>query len=83
VFERGGAAVVTDPVSLEFLRGAVIEYEDSLMRSAFQVRLRCAARARVCMCVRIYSARVCCKMRRFFVLAGGRRCRFCGVCVLF
>jgi hypothetical protein len=30
--------VVTDAVSLEFLRGAVIEFEDSLMRSAFKVR---------------------------------------------
>lgn len=28
---------MTDAVSLEFLRGAVIEFEDSLMRSAFQV----------------------------------------------
>lgn len=37
MFERGGARVVTDAVSLEFLKGAVIEYEDSLMRSAFQV----------------------------------------------
>jgi hypothetical protein len=37
VFERGGARVVTDAVSLEFLKGAVIEFEDSLMRSAFQV----------------------------------------------
>ncbi|GBF90297.1 iron-sulfur cluster assembly protein, mitochondrial [Raphidocelis subcapitata] len=37
VFERGGARLVTDAVSLGFLKGAVIEYEDSLMRSAFQV----------------------------------------------
>lgn len=37
VFERGGARLVTDAVSLEFLKGAVIEFEDSLMRSAFQV----------------------------------------------
>ncbi|KAI8465849.1 MAG: hypothetical protein J3K34DRAFT_76823 [Monoraphidium minutum] len=37
VFERGGARLVTDAVSLEFLQGAVVEYEDSLMRSAFQI----------------------------------------------
>ncbi|KAF8055739.1 iron-sulfur assembly protein IscA-like protein 2 [Scenedesmus sp. PABB004] len=37
VFERDGAAVVCDAVSLDFLRGAVVEYEDSLMRSAFQI----------------------------------------------
>lgn len=37
VFERDGVAVVCDPVSLDFLKGAVVEYEDSLMRSAFQV----------------------------------------------
>jgi Fe-S cluster assembly iron-binding protein IscA len=39
VFEKGGARVVCDTVSLGFLRGAVVEYEDSLMRSAFQVRM--------------------------------------------
>eukprot|EP00882_Tetradesmus_deserticola_P014255 GHRQ01015153.1.p2 GENE.GHRQ01015153.1~~GHRQ01015153.1.p2 ORF type:complete len:174 (+),score=47.24 GHRQ01015153.1:214-735(+) len=38
VFERDGVRVVCDAVSLDFLRGAVLEYEDSLMRSAFQVR---------------------------------------------
>jgi hypothetical protein len=37
VFERAGARVVTDAVSLEFLRGAVVEFEDNLMRSAFKV----------------------------------------------
>lgn len=37
VIERDGVALVCDSVSLDFLRGAVVEYEDSLMRSAFQV----------------------------------------------
>jgi Fe-S cluster assembly iron-binding protein IscA len=37
VFERDGVRVVCDTVSIDFLRGAVLEYEDSLMRSAFQV----------------------------------------------
>ena len=37
VFSRGGAAVVADAVSLEFLKGAVIEFEDSLMRAAFHI----------------------------------------------
>lgn len=39
VFEREGVQVVCDTVSMDFLKGAVIEFEDSLMRSAFQVRL--------------------------------------------
>lgn len=39
VFERDGVRVVCDTVSIDFLRGAVLEYEDSLMRSAFQVSL--------------------------------------------
>lgn len=38
LFEQDGVTVVCDTMSLEFLRGAVIEFEDSLMRSAFQVR---------------------------------------------
>lgn len=38
MFERDGVALVCDAVSLDFLKGAVVEYEDSLMRSAFQVR---------------------------------------------
>lgn len=37
VFEREGVQVVCDTVSMDFLKGAVIEFEDSLMRSAFQV----------------------------------------------
>jgi iron-sulfur cluster assembly accessory protein len=37
VFEVEGARVVCDSVSLELLRGAVIEFEESLMRSAFVV----------------------------------------------
>lgn len=37
VFEKEGSKVVTDTVSLEFLKGAKVEYEDSLMRSAFVI----------------------------------------------
>eukprot|EP00197_Chlamydomonas_leiostraca_P010958 CAMPEP_0202884852 /NCGR_PEP_ID=MMETSP1391-20130828/41356_1 /ASSEMBLY_ACC=CAM_ASM_000867 /TAXON_ID=1034604 /ORGANISM="Chlamydomonas leiostraca, Strain SAG 11-49" /LENGTH=185 /DNA_ID=CAMNT_0049568085 /DNA_START=9 /DNA_END=566 /DNA_ORIENTATION=+ len=37
VFEKAGSKVVTDSVSLEFLKGAKLEYEDSLMRSAFVI----------------------------------------------
>jgi hypothetical protein len=37
VFEREGVQVVCDTVSMDFLKGAVIEFEDNLMRSAFQV----------------------------------------------
>eukprot|EP00879_Flechtneria_rotunda_P009512 GHRR01009956.1.p1 GENE.GHRR01009956.1~~GHRR01009956.1.p1 ORF type:complete len:148 (+),score=39.30 GHRR01009956.1:200-643(+) len=32
VFERDGVRVVCDSVSMDFLRGAVVEFEDSLMR---------------------------------------------------
>jgi hypothetical protein len=39
VFERDGVQVVCDTVSMGFLKGAVVEFEDSLMRSAFQVGL--------------------------------------------
>ncbi|GAB4821281.1 hypothetical protein N2152v2_008327 [Parachlorella kessleri] len=37
VFERDGIRVVCDNLSLEFLRGATIDYESDLMRSAFVV----------------------------------------------
>lgn len=37
VFEKDGVQVVCDTVSMDFLKGAVVEFEDSLMRSAFQV----------------------------------------------
>ena len=38
VFTRDGVAVVCDEVSLEFLRGATVDYESDLMRSAFVVQ---------------------------------------------
>ena len=37
VFEKDGCKVVCDTVSLEFLKGSKIEFEDTLMRSAFVV----------------------------------------------
>ncbi|EFJ41479.1 hypothetical protein VOLCADRAFT_107681 [Volvox carteri f. nagariensis] len=37
VFECEGGRVVCDVISLEFLRGAVLEFEDSIMRSAFTI----------------------------------------------
>ncbi|GAX80029.1 hypothetical protein CEUSTIGMA_g7468.t1 [Chlamydomonas eustigma] len=37
VFEQDGSRVVCDSVSLEFLKGSRIEFEDSLMRSSFVV----------------------------------------------
>jgi len=36
-FERGGARLLVDEVSLGMLRGAVVDFEDTLMRSAFHV----------------------------------------------
>ena len=37
VFERDGCTVVCDTVSLELIKGSKIEFEESLMRSAFVV----------------------------------------------
>lgn len=37
VVERDGACVVTDAVSLEYLRGAVVDYQMDMMRSGFSV----------------------------------------------
>ena len=37
VFERDGARVVCDATSYDMLRGSRIEFEDSLMRSAFVI----------------------------------------------
>lgn len=45
VFERDGVKVVCDSISLDFLKGAVVEFEDSLMRSAFQVGHRHASKS--------------------------------------
>lgn len=37
VFEKGGAKLVVDEASLEFVRGATIDFEQDMMRSAFAV----------------------------------------------
>ena len=37
VLENAGARVVIDPVSLMYMSGAVIDYEDSLLGSAFRI----------------------------------------------
>ncbi|GFR44067.1 hypothetical protein Agub_g5162 [Astrephomene gubernaculifera] len=37
VFESEGGRVVCDVISLEFLRGATLEFEDTLMRAAFSI----------------------------------------------
>ncbi|GLC34455.1 hypothetical protein PLESTB_000727300 [Pleodorina starrii] len=37
VFESEGGRVVCDAISLEFLRGATLEFEDSIMRAAFTI----------------------------------------------
>ena len=37
VFEKDGVRVVTDPDSLDFLKGSTITFEDELIRSAFTV----------------------------------------------
>lgn len=40
VFEKDGSTVVCDEVSFGFLKGAKVEFEDNLMRSAFTVRVQ-------------------------------------------
>jgi iron-sulfur cluster assembly accessory protein len=37
VVERGGVAVLVDPVSLDFLRGAEIDFANELIGSAFRI----------------------------------------------
>lgn len=37
VFERDGARVVVDSLSLEFLRGATVDYVQEMVRSSFAV----------------------------------------------
>ncbi|KAG2429875.1 hypothetical protein HXX76_010655 [Chlamydomonas incerta] len=37
VYETDGGRVVCDTISLEFLRGATLEFEDTLMRAAFSI----------------------------------------------
>jgi hypothetical protein len=64
VFEREGVQVVCDTVSMDFLKGAVIEFEDSLMRSAFQVsRSACD-----CVCVTTISCQLCMCYHHIMVL---------------
>lgn len=40
VFEKDGSTVVCDEVSFGFLKGAKVEFEDNLMRSAFTVSVQ-------------------------------------------
>ncbi|KAM6961230.1 iron-sulfur cluster assembly 2 homolog, mitochondrial [Aplochiton taeniatus] len=37
VFEQGGVGIIVDQDSLEFVKGATIDFSDELIRSAFQV----------------------------------------------
>ncbi len=48
VFEQDGGRVVCDTVSLEFLRGSTLEFEDTLMRAAFTVGRGILHRAILC-----------------------------------
>jgi Fe-S cluster assembly iron-binding protein IscA len=48
----GSGRLVTDPVSADMLRGAVVDYEDELIRSGFAVKSEPLARSlhvRACM----------------------------------
>eukprot|EP00878_Enallax_costatus_P005843 GHUV01006131.1.p1 GENE.GHUV01006131.1~~GHUV01006131.1.p1 ORF type:complete len:171 (+),score=42.76 GHUV01006131.1:164-676(+) len=57
VFERDGVRVVCDSISLDFLRGAVVEFEDSLMRSAFQIASNPNSES-TCGCGTSFSAKI-------------------------
>ena len=37
VFERDDAKVIVDEVSLEYIKGATVDYHEELIRSAFRV----------------------------------------------
>jgi len=37
VFQRDGAHVVVDPASLQFIKGATVDFEQELIRSAFAI----------------------------------------------
>lgn len=37
VSERGGVSVLIDPVSVDYLRGAVVDYNDSLTAGGFKI----------------------------------------------
>jgi iron-sulfur cluster insertion protein len=38
VISRDGATIVVDPVSLEYMKGSVVDFVDDLMGQAFKVR---------------------------------------------
>ncbi|MDD9901709.1 MAG: iron-sulfur cluster insertion protein ErpA [Alphaproteobacteria bacterium] len=37
-FENNGATVVADATSMEFLQGAIIDYEQTMVKSAFKIK---------------------------------------------
>lgn len=37
IFERDGVKLVVDKISLDFVKGATVDYVEELIRSAFQV----------------------------------------------
>ncbi|KAG2496351.1 hypothetical protein HYH03_005581 [Edaphochlamys debaryana] len=57
VYEAGGGQVVCDAISLEFLRGATLEFEDTLMRAAFSISKNPNADAS-CGCGSSFSAKM-------------------------
>lgn len=40
VFERDGVKLVCDDISFDFLKGATVEFEEDLIKSAFQVSVQ-------------------------------------------
>jgi iron-sulfur cluster assembly accessory protein len=37
IFEKDGAEVVVDPISLDFIEGATIDYKEDMMSASFRI----------------------------------------------
>lgn len=48
VFERDGARIVVDPLSLSFLQGSVVDYVEELIGASFQITIPSAASSCSC-----------------------------------
>ncbi|CDW54119.1 iron sulfur cluster assembly 2 [Trichuris trichiura] len=56
VFERNGARVVVDKMSMQFLNGATVDYREELIRSAFRIETNPVAK-QGCSCGASFSVK--------------------------